>query len=416
MTRASNSSRASHLAAHLLAAGALAFPGLAVGCQLEYSDWLIGVFRKQGMSLEKRVGSYDSLEQCESARSQAISRSGDPNLANNIRCVACSTGRQANEPSGYSVAPEAPPPAPAGSDRDERFESNKQGLLQSLKGSGVTPIGNASAPAGTGAMALPLKPGIVSSPPAPLPAPASGQPGPVARAEQQEREREPPVWLSRQQATVRQAEAKDRRWTAEVMRSVKASHVPPLESRPSSIADLRPGDVLLIGADQSLIASAVKNLDPLYRAIDWYFLGNVSAPNFKQSPVSHVLTYVRKVKGDRLFLDHQRYGSRVMDEDWVRREYGGRAVYVARPLAPVDGRKLWEAAKQSADYGIIGESLVCSERAAIAVARATGTKMDKERHRLGIFGVIDITPADFFDDRHIGKYFVVSTSPFLMPR
>ena len=47
--------------------------------------------------------------------------------------------------------------------------------------------------------------------------------------------------------------------------------------------------------------------------------------------------------------------------------------------------------------------VVCSERAGIAVAKATG--LDLQTRRLG---PIDITPGDFFDAQSVGKYFVVS--------
>ena len=120
-----------------------------------------------------------------------------------------------------------------------------------------------------------------------------------------------------------------------------------------------------------------------------------------------------------LFLDHTKEGSRILDADAYLRKYGGRPMYIARPQAKVDGRKLWEVAREAAlkkksDYGFIGMNVVCSERAAIAVAKATGTPIDKEHHTMKkIWGPVDITPNDFFDDNHVGKFFLVSTTSIL---
>ncbi len=94
-------------------------------------------------------------------------------------------------------------------------------------------------------------------------------------------------------------------------------------------------------------------------------------------------------------------------------------MYVARPQTKVDGRELWETARESAlqkqsDYGVRGGNVVCSERAAIAVAKATGVPLQEEHHVLSNFlPGIDITPNDFFDEKHAGKYFLISASPIL---
>jgi hypothetical protein len=74
----------------------------------------------------------------------------------------------------------------------------------------------------------------------------------------------------------------------------------------------------------------------------------------------------------------------------------------------VDGRKLWEFAREAAmkkrsDFGIRKGKVVCSTKAAIAVAAATG--LDLHAHKLS---AIDVTPADFFDPDGVGKYFLIS--------
>lgn len=245
---------------------------------------------------------------------------------------------------------------------------------------------------------------------------------PLVRKEQQEFDQMRSEWLRKQQELIKQKADGDKEWTNEVLASITELRVPSPVFRPKALDDLRPGDVLLVAPDDSLLASGITVVDPFYRALDYFSAGDVSAPDLKQGRVSHALTFVRTVNGEMLFLDHTKEGSRILSKDAYIRKYGQRAMYIARPQAKVDGGKLWEVAREAAmqkksDYGLIGKNVVCSEKAAIAVAIATGVPVDKERHRLRtypgltILGPVDITPNDFFDDKHAGKYFVVSASP-----
>jgi hypothetical protein len=295
------------------------------------------------------------------------------------------------------------------------FDRHKQDLLQALKGGNTTLSGlSLKTPA------VPAVPGtgLALKPATPVSAAAS-TPADPARKEQQDFDRARAEWLRNQQQLIRQSVAQDEKWRNEVLASIKTKRVPSPVSRPKELDDLRPGDVLLIGPDQSATAWAIKNLDPLYRALDYFAAGNVSAPELKQGRATHVLTFIRRVDGMALFLDHTLEGSRVLNEKELLRKYAGRLAYIAKPQAKVDGRKLWEASREAAlkpesDYGLFGDSLVCSERAAVVVAKATGTAMHRESHGLGIYGPIDITPSDFFDEKHVGKFFLVSTYPILL--
>ena len=124
--------------------------------------------------------------------------------------------------------------------------------------------------------------------------------------------------------------------------------------------------------------------------------------------MSHALTFVKEVGGTFLFLDHTSEGTRILDDRTFLAEYGAREMYVARPHAIVDGRALWQEARAAAlrpasDYGLLGDDVVCSERAGIAVARVTGTEPDRR------LGPVDITPGDFFDtEGATGKHFSVT--------
>jgi hypothetical protein len=296
-------------------------------------------------------------------------------------------------------------------ERQQAFDQAKQQLLHSMKGERAGSAGLNLKTSGSSGSGLPLKTG---TPPV-VPSSAGSI---VVHQEQDAFDRMQATWLRRQQELIRQSVAHDNKWRNEVLASITALRVPNPAARPRELDDLRPGDVLLIGPDDSFIAGAIKRADPLYRALDSLVSNNVSREELRYGKASHVLTFIRKVKEERLFLDHTSEGSRILNEQELLRRYGNRPAYIAKPQAKVDGRKLWEIAREAAlqkksDYGLLGSSVVCSERAAIAVAKASGVAMDKERHVFGL-GAIDITPADFFDDKHVGKYFLVSTQPIIL--
>ncbi|WP_225073672.1 hypothetical protein [Desulfuromonas sp. CSMB_57] len=298
-------------------------------------------------------------------------------------------------------------------ERQQAFDKAKQQLLHSIKGGSSGTPGLGLKTAGSAGQGLALKSGtppVVTS---------TAQTSTAVRQEQHAFDNTQAEWLRRQQELIRQSVAYDNKWRNEVLASIKAIRVPNPAARPKELEDLRPGDVLLIGPDDSSVAGAIKRADPLYRALDSLVSpANVSSEELRYGKASHVLTFVRKVKEELLFLDHTLEGSRIINEVELIRRYGNRPVYIAKPQAQVDGRKLWEVAREAAlqrasDYGLLGSSVVCSERAAIAVAKATGVAMDKERHLFGL-GAVDITPADFFDDKHVGRFFLVSTRPIVL--
>jgi len=242
----------------------------------------------------------------------------------------------------------------------------------------------------------------------------------IVQKERDEYEKMNAQWLKRQQEFIRQAATRDKKWKNEVLASIKDIRVPSPVFTPKTLDDLNPGDILLIAPDDSPTARGIVRADPLYRAIDYFSGGNVSKPGWKKGRVSHAMTVVKAVNGEILFLDHTRDpGSRILTRKEYIREYGRRGMLVARPQAKVDGRELWLAAREAAlkkksDYGFFGDDVVCSERAAIVVAKATKLPLQNEHHRLGKrLGPVDITPSDFFDYQHVGKYFVISATPIL---
>jgi hypothetical protein len=63
------------------------------------------------------------------------------------------------------------------------------------------------------------------------------------------------------------------------------------------------------------------------------------------------------------------------------------------------------AGRVDTDYGVFGDDVVCSETAGFAIARAT--RSDLGGLASGRLGPIDITPADFVDQRRAAKVFIL---------
>lgn len=222
------------------------------------------------------------------------------------------------------------------------------------------------------------------------------------------------AWLRRQHELIREAVEKDKRWTNEVLASLQSIHVPEPAYRPKTLNDLKPGDILLVHPEEG----------PDGEGSRWIR----AADNFireEKTPASHALTFIGRSAGGRmLFLDHtSSRGSHIIGETEFYDTYMHRRmdVAVAKPVYKVDGRKLLEAALEAHEkekrhkgpgstFGLFGKDLVCSEAAAIAVGKATGEEFRPGgwRGRIKAISPVDITPGDFYDDEHLGKYFIIS--------
>lgn len=210
-------------------------------------------------------------------------------------------------------------------------------------------------------------------------------------------------------------------WRAAVRAKLEKLEVPPKDDVTRTYEELREGDVILIAAaDASSLAVAIGDL--LFTGRD------PSAAN-----PSHALTFLGKDREGRgLFLDNttrdfslgEKGGARIIGETEFHALYGERARWVARPTTSIEGKsvlreavKIVEKAKRKgpgSDYGILGKGdAVCSETAALAIVRAKGGKDLTELVPNRLF--VDLTPSDFFDAEHAGKYFYV-TPLFVRPR
>ncbi|MHA1547051.1 MAG: hypothetical protein ACTSUY_11620 [Alphaproteobacteria bacterium] len=233
----------------------------------------------------------------------------------------------------------------------------------------------------------------------------------AARAEQEKFTIRNKQWRQRQAGLVR-ASAKRDKWRKEILASLEDLRPPSPKIAPKDLADLKPGDVILLAPTLSFdISNVIPPADWIYRVATSLASGESlrSALPTPGEVVSHTAAVVKSVNGTLLFLDHTLEGSRILSRDGFEKKYGARGIYVARPVLPVDGDKLWQSARKAAlreksDYGIRGKNVVCSERIGIVLSQAIGKSLEARR-----LGPIDITPGDFFDKKRTGKFFVVSS-------
>lgn len=219
--------------------------------------------------------------------------------------------------------------------------------------------------------------------------------------EQDEFEKMQAAWLVRQHEAIRQKVEAEKPQIDAVLHALRERKPAP----PLTLKELLPGDVILVGPDpDSKGSKRIPKADQLLRrARQWYEGGD---EEIQREELAHALTCVKSVDGRLLFLDDQ-YGdgkARVIEEKEFLRMYEHRDRLVARPHVPVDGAKLWTAAKDLAGtpYGVGEGKYVCSEVAGVAVGKAINRQLLRDR-----FGPVDLTPADFVDPEEAGSWFTL---------
>ena len=206
-----------------------------------------------------------------------------------------------------------------------------------------------------------------------------------------------------------------------IRESLKARRDPPVAPR-KSFADLRPGDVLLVAPPEgdgwdARGSRAIRFVDKL---TSWE-----RGEGGSQS--SHSFIYLKTVNGQKLFLDDQLgEGPRIKTEEMILKEYAGRSMDVAHPIARIDADRLWDAAKaltvQNIDhieesplrlstYNLYGnDHMVCSEASRWALVQAWPDLDENNQIRdsaspfkkmLGVY----FGPANFYADR---QHFIIS--------
>jgi hypothetical protein len=203
-----------------------------------------------------------------------------------------------------------------------------------------------------------------------------------------------------------------------ILDSLRSRKTPPAPQR--GLSELRSGDVLLVAPPDGYAPGALASKGLMYvdKLTSWEW-GEGS------SRASHSLIYLKTVNGRKLFLDDQLgEGPRIKTEEMILKEYEGRSMDVAQPIARPDAEKLWTAARQlevqnlahldqspvgASTYNLYGDDhMVCSEASRWALVQAqppdaakiedTGSPFKKS---LGVF----FGPANFYGQP---QHFVVS--------
>ena len=411
----------------LVSALILSCPAKVLPCHIEYSDWLVNVFRQQGVSLDKRVGNYTSLTECQAAIRQAVNQSGDPNLANNMNCIDCSQPVATLQPSTVSSPAATSKQLPGGvyqnaedlengeKERQAAFEREKQDLLINLRGRGESSSDLGLKTLGNSGSGLALKKGNVQAEIDAREASIKAQKAKTAKRddknleselEQFEFENMNAEWMKKQKQIIEQRLMEPNKYASAIYKSLKTK-APPLPWK--TFNELQPGDVLLI---EGLGIAAVDN--------------TITSGN-KASKASHTVVYLKEVNGKKLFLDNQPFeGPRIISEHEFLKLYSPRSAEVAKlaqPLNQKEGKQLFAAAvemaqknrKEIADnwfgtplldtnYGAWGkENVVCSE-SDWALINAAGRNIPKSDDRIKVNLGIDFSPADYKNS----QYFLVT--------
>lgn len=116
---------------------ALTTPLRAEWC-IEYTDFFVEIMRRAGSPVSKRVGRYRSLQECREAMAEAVTRSGDPSLAQHMTPVGFD---DADPPPRRESSPLSPPAR-----QETSFSRERDALLKHLKGTAGSRLELRSAP------------------------------------------------------------------------------------------------------------------------------------------------------------------------------------------------------------------------------------------------------------------------------
>jgi hypothetical protein len=243
----------------------------------------------------------------------------------------------------------------------------------------------------------------------------------LAAREQAEFARMDAAWMEAQKKLISQRIEDPNPWCASIWRSLKTKE-PPLPYK--TLADLKPGDVLLVSPVEGLSVAALKSQGVR-------FADRLSSWEWK-SGASHTCLFLKDVNGTKLFLDNQAgEGPRIKTEEEILKEYGQRTMDVgqpaglgvAQPLSRAEADKLWAAARELAvkesaaelhkagnlidktNYGLFGDdNMVCSEVSRWALIKAGRQIPNTESPFKMLFGVY-FGPANFYSQE---QFFLIS--------
>jgi len=210
----------------------------------------------------------------------------------------------------------------------------------------------------------------------------------------------------------------------EILRSFKTKEPP---SPIKNIADLAPGDVILVAAwpwkDRNKAGYS-----EVAKSIGINFMDQWGSNNWS-SPASHAAIFLGERNGKRWYMDNQVKGGPVIKEekDFLK-EYGARkmdiATLVGQPLSKHEGEELWKGAhelRNTTTYwpskvshaGSNDPGMVCSESSRWLLMRAGRRVLETQSENAKILGIdtglnkkqfIDFSPSDFYENE---QYFVI---------
>lgn len=123
--------------------------------EIEYSDGLINAMRRAGAPIEKRVGNFATRNECQQALEDAVRRSGDYTLRNNMTCVGSDDPTPSQRHPGRTPQGKLSQQTYLGQSEDDKqraeqekaekekaeaFEREKEKLLKAFKGGTSTGI------------------------------------------------------------------------------------------------------------------------------------------------------------------------------------------------------------------------------------------------------------------------------------
>ena len=217
------------------------------------------------------------------------------------------------------------------------------------------------------------------------------------------------AWTRNQKRLIEERLQTSNKYARDLYDSLNTGAPPPLP--PSGFSTLKPGDVILLAPDDSMLSQLIRRGDDI--------------SSLENSPASHTVVFLKEVNGTKLFLDHTMgMGTRVITEKEFFKEYGGRDAFkassnwLAQPVRADEAARIWEAAKELAKkeadgrnrksgnivdqtgYGLYRDNnMVCSEAARWVLVKAGRDIPETSSPIKRLLGIY-YGPANFFADQH----------------
>ncbi len=206
---------------------------------------------------------------------------------------------------------------------------------------------------------------------------------------------------------------------------LRSFNMPELPDPVKNIADLSPGDVVLVAPwslkDRKKAGNWEVGLSNGINLLDKWGSNSLSPP------ASHAAIFLGERNGKRWYMDNTSSGTVIKEEKYFLKEYGARkmdvATLVGQPLSKHEGDELWKGAHElrnmttywpSGVPNVTGSAgMVCSESSRWLLMRAGRRVPETSSENAKIFGkdiglnkkqFVDFSPSDFYEEE---QYFVI---------